>query len=75
MILYLNFDISRKTLITSQEVDINGLWITFEYDFDGYYFLNIKMVTDTVTIINYTLVNDTMTWKLEGQDILNIYTY
>lgn len=61
------------TLITSQEVDINGLWITFEYDFDGYYGVN-DLLTDTFNRFNYTLVNDTMTWKLEGQDVLNVYT-
>ena len=49
------------TLITSQEVDMNGIWITFEYDFDGYYGYD-DVLTDTVHLFNYTLVNDTMTW-------------
>ena len=49
------------TLITSQEVDMNGVWITFEYDFDGYWGFN-DVLTDTVSLFNYTLVNDSMIW-------------
>tara|TARA_B100000575_G_scaffold278695_1_gene266275 strand:+ start:725 stop:1270 length:546 start_codon:yes stop_codon:yes gene_type:complete len=45
----------NESLIT----DGQGVWITFEYDFDGYYGLN-DMLTDTFFFFNYTLVNDSM---------------
>jgi hypothetical protein len=61
------------TLITSQEVDMYGKWITFEYDFDGYNGSN-DVLTDTVHLFNYTLVNDSMIWYYPIWDNYQVFS-